>query len=318
MKKKLLIGLACLFLLVGCKSVKLDNGENAVVTFDEGGISSQELYNELKTLYGAETVTNLIDKYLLNKKYEETQEEKTYINQYVKQLKNTAKEAGTDLETYISLYYGIKDEPSLRDYLRLTYRRNKWAEDYAKENVTDKQVNQYYESYVYGNIEASQILITVDVSQNASENEKTKAESEALEKAKKIIQELKEGKDFATLAKQYSKDEATASNGGYLGTEVNDGDLPDEALSALRGLKNGSYTISPIKTSYGYHILYKTNQSDKPELNDELIDTIKTKIGEETAQTSGYVNTAMKALREQSGMKFVDTDLEKQFNKENN
>ncbi|MBR4179013.1 MAG: peptidylprolyl isomerase [Bacilli bacterium] len=317
MKKKLLLSLACLLLLAGCKDVKLENGENAVVTFTEGGISSQELYSELKTLYGAETITNLIDKYLLSKKYEETQEEKTYINQYVKQLKSTAKEAGTDLETYISLYYGLKDEPSLREYLKLTYRRNKYAEEYAKENVNNKQVNDYYKSYVYGDIEASQILITVDVSENANENDKKKADAAALEKAKKIIDELKTGKDFATLAKQYSKDEATASNGGYLGKEVNDGDLPDEALSALRGLNNGSYTLSPIKSSYGYHILYKTNQSEKPELNDELIDTIKTKIGEETAQTSGYVNTAMKSLREQNDMKFIDTDLEKQFNKSN-
>ena len=248
MKKKLLLSLACLLLLAGCKDVKLENGENAVVTFTEGGISSQELYSELKTLYGAETITNLIDKYLLSKKYEETQEEKTYINQYVKQLKSTAKEAGTDLETYISLYYGLKDEPSLREYLKLTYRRNKYAEEYAKENVNNKQVNDYYKSYVYGDIEASQILITVDVSENANENDKKKADAAALEKAKKIIDELKTGKDFATLAKQYSKDEATASNGGYLGKEVNDGDLPDEALSALRGLNNGSYTLSPIKS----------------------------------------------------------------------
>ena len=44
-KKKIFFVLACVFLLAGCNNVKLTNGENAVVTFTEGGISSDELYN---------------------------------------------------------------------------------------------------------------------------------------------------------------------------------------------------------------------------------------------------------------------------------
>ena len=48
MKKKIFFVLTCVFLLAGCNNVKLTNGENAVVTFTEGGISSDELYNSLK------------------------------------------------------------------------------------------------------------------------------------------------------------------------------------------------------------------------------------------------------------------------------
>ena len=47
MKKTFLL-LLSLFLLAGCKDVKLTNGENALVTFKEGGISSDELYQELE------------------------------------------------------------------------------------------------------------------------------------------------------------------------------------------------------------------------------------------------------------------------------
>ena len=54
MKKKIFFVLACVFLLAGCNNVKLTNGENAVVTFTEGGISSDELYKSLKESYGAE------------------------------------------------------------------------------------------------------------------------------------------------------------------------------------------------------------------------------------------------------------------------
>ena len=42
--KKIFLLLLSLFLLAGCKDVKLTNGENALVTFKEGGISSDELY----------------------------------------------------------------------------------------------------------------------------------------------------------------------------------------------------------------------------------------------------------------------------------
>lgn len=311
--KKVLIGLICLTLICGCKDVKLTNGENAIVTFKEGGISSDDLYKELKNQYGGQAVTDLIDKYLLNKKYEKTSEETKYIDDMIKQLKDSAKNANVSFNTYISAYYGMKDEDVLKDYLSLTYKRNQWVSDYGKKSVTDKQINEYYENEVYGDIEASQILITVDASANASDDEKKKAEEKALEKAKSIIQELKDGKDFATLAKENSKDSKTASNGGSLG-KVNDGDLAEEALDALRDLKDGSYTTTPVKSSYGYHILYRTSQDEKKALDDELKEKIRETVGAEIASESGFSAKALLALREENEMKFVDTDLENDYN----
>lgn len=317
MKKKILILIACLLLVAGCKDVKLKNGDNAIVTFEEGGISSDDLYNKLKSQYGAETLTNLIDEHLLEKKYDETTEEKDYVKQMIKSLEDAAKNAGTDLNTYISAYYNIKDEDALKEYLKLSYRRDLWKNDYAKETVTDKQINEYYKSYVYGDVEASQILITIDVKADATDEEKNKAENKAYNQAKEVISKLKKGEDFATLAKEYSKDSATNSNGGSLG-KVNDGDLAEEALNALRSLKDGSFTTTPVKSSYGYHILYRTSMDDKPELNDELKETITTKIGEEIAAEDGFLAKSLKALREQNKMEFVDTTLEKEYNKLNN
>ena len=107
MKKKILIGFICLFLVCGCKDVKLTDGKNAIVTFEEGGISSDELFSVLKSKYGASALTDLIDSYLLEKKYEETSEEKSYVNQNVKTLKEAAKEASVSLETYLQSYYNL-------------------------------------------------------------------------------------------------------------------------------------------------------------------------------------------------------------------
>ena len=315
MKKFLLIA-ACLLLVTGCKEVKLENGENAIITFKDGGISSDDFYKELKSQYGEQMITNVIDSYLLNKEYETDSEEKKYINQTIKSIKSSAESSGTTFETYINLYYGLTSEDSLKNYLSLNYKRSKWVLDYAKEAVSDKQVNQYYDNFVFGDIEASQILITVDASSSATDEEKKEAESKALAKANEIIGKLKNGEDFAKLAKEYSKDETSASNGGSLG-KVNDGDLAEEALTALRNLSDGSYTTSAVKSSYGYHILYRTSMDEKPELTDELKDEIKTTIGTEMSQEAGFGAKALLALRQKNEMKFIDTEIEDMYKSAN-
>ena len=262
MKKKILFVIACVFLLAGCNNVKLTNGENAVVTFTEGGISSDELYNSLKESYGAERLMNLIDSKLLNEKYETSTEEKSYINQTVKNTKEAAKKVNADFDLYLAYYYGLKNESEFRDYLSLNYKRSLWAEEYAEETVAEKQIKEYYETEVVGDIDASHILITVDTKDNATEEEKKTAEQKAYDKAKDIIEKLKKGEDFSKLAKEYSKDSTTASKGGSLG-KINKGDYADEVFEALKNLKDGSYSTSPVKSSYGYHIVYRTSQDKK-------------------------------------------------------
>ena len=314
MKKKIFLVLACVFLLAGCNGVKLTNGENAVVTFNEGGISSEELYKSLKEAYGAEKLMNLIDTKLLNEKYETDSTEKSYVNQAVKSTKEAAEKLNADFELYLQYYYGVSSESEFRDYLSLSYKRNLWVQDYAEEEVTEKQINQYYDEEVVGDIEASHILITVDSKEDATEKEKKEAEQKAYDKAKEVIDKLKNGEDFSKLAKEYSKDSTTADKGGSLG-KINTGDYANEVFEALKNLKDGSYSTSPVKSSYGYHIVYRTSQEDKPELNDDLTKKIRTTIGKEKANETGYSIKALKALREKNNMKFEDAELEKAFEK---
>ena len=89
--KRILLVVCCLLLITGCGNVKLKNGENAAVTFkDEEGISSDELYNELKKKNGAETLINMIDTYLLEKEYDTTSDEKDYIKEIITSVKEYA------------------------------------------------------------------------------------------------------------------------------------------------------------------------------------------------------------------------------------
>jgi len=314
MKKKLLITLCGILLLSGCGNAKLKDGDTDLVTFKEKkAISTETLYNELKETYGAETLTNLVDTYLLEDLYDTTTEENQYVKQQLKSAQEAAKSMGVATDLYLMYYYGVANEDMYEKQLRLDYKRGIYATDYAKENVTDTEINEYYEKEVFGDIEASQILISVDTSNSTTEDQKTDAKEAAKKKAQEVIKKLKAGEDFATLAQTYSDDSLTSSKGGSLG-KVNKEDVSAVIINALRNLKDGEYTTSPVEDTTGYYILYRTSQDEKAELTDELKETIINTIAEETAtNTENYKLKAMKALREKNEMDINDSKLKKAF-----
>jgi parvulin-like peptidyl-prolyl isomerase len=70
--------------------------------------------------------------------------------------------------------------------------------------------------------------------------------------ADQLYAQLKSGGNFAALAKKYSKDPGSASNGGKL--TVSKGQTVPEFDKATFALKKGELS-KPIKTQYGYHII---------------------------------------------------------------
>ncbi|MFL5980952.1 MAG: peptidylprolyl isomerase [Gaiellaceae bacterium] len=72
------------------------------------------------------------------------------------------------------------------------------------------------------------------------------------ELADSLYQQLKGGANFAQLAKRYSKDPGSASNGGKL--TVTKGQTVPEFDKTAFSLKNGELS-QPVKTQYGYHII---------------------------------------------------------------
>jgi peptidyl-prolyl cis-trans isomerase C len=73
------------------------------------------------------------------------------------------------------------------------------------------------------------------------------------EAAKKIIDELNKGADFATLAKANSKDPA-AQNGGDLGF-FKKADMVPEFADVAFALKPGQISQTPVKTQFGWHVI---------------------------------------------------------------
>ena len=316
MKKIVISMLVVLLLITGCGKVPvLSNGEEAVITLDDGAISVDELYQEMKNKYALSVLIDMLDEKILANKYPETDDEKSYISSTISQLQlyydyyyNTQY---SSFEIFIQSEYGANNTEELEEIFSLDYKRNQAIEDYAKSIVSDSEIEKYYNDKIVGNIEASHILITADYEDDATEEEKTEAEKKALEQAKEIIAKLNNGEDFATLAKEYSKD-GSASNGGALG-EFNRGDMVDEFFEAALALNVGEYSKEPVKSEYGYHIILKTAQKEKPTLESVKEEVIETLAEEKINSDDTLSYKALIELRKDSGMTIEDKDLKEQY-----
>lgn len=105
---------------------------------------------------------------------------------------------------------------------------------------------------------ASHILFEVD--QDAGEE----AEQQALAEARSVLEELRNGADFAALAEERSDDPGSASKGGDLGN-VEPGMMVEPFQRALFALEEEGALTEPVRTRFGYHII-KLTEYEPPEI----------------------------------------------------
>ena len=320
MKKKLLICLAVLGLTSGCGKVStLPNGNDALVSFSNTnlGISAGDLYSEVKSTALSKLIDMIDTKILLDKYPDKSSDADKYVNEQYDLIKTNFKDDKGKfdeeaLKEQIYAYYGITDIDKFKDIIRLNYYRTEAVNDYAKKSVTDKQIQKYYDEKVYGDISCKHILITPAVTDNMSDEDKTKADKEALQKAKDIIKKLKNGESFDDLAKEYSDDTSNKDKGGDLGY-FNTGDMLEEFEKAAFALKKGKYTTTPVKTKYGYHIILKTDEKEKPSLEDKKEEIIKTLASEAKSKDTALSINALVELRKEYGMNIEDDEMSKLY-----
>lgn len=320
MKKKLLICLAVLGLTSGCGKVStLPNGNDALVSFSNTnlGISAGDLYSEVKSTALSKLIDMIDTKILLDKYPDKSSDADKYVNEQYDLIKTNFKDDKGKfdeeaLKEQIYAYYGITDIDKFKDIIRLNYYRTEAVNDYAKKSVTDKQIQKYYDENVYGDISCKHILITPAVTDNMSDEDKTKADKEALQKAKDIIKKLKNGESFDDLAKEYSDDTSNKDKGGDLGY-FNTGDMLEEFEKAAFALKKGKYTTTSVKTKYGYHIILKTDEKEKPSLEDKKEEIIKTLASEAKSKDTALSINALVELRKEYGMNIEDDEMSKLY-----
>ncbi|RXJ99172.1 peptidylprolyl isomerase [Arcobacter sp. CECT 8986] len=173
------------------------------------------------------------------------------------------------LFTFEALKSGVENEKEFKDAL------NKIKKDLALEiwmqqqfkavQVSDKEAKDYFNKNKStfkepAILEARHILL------------KTEAD------AKKAIAKLNKAKnkkdEFIKLAKEMSTG-PTATKGGYLGKFPENRMVP-EFSKAAKELKAGEYSKSPVKTQFGYHVIYlESKTASKPLTFDKVESRIK-------------------------------------------
>jgi len=318
MKKKLLILASISLLMCGCgKVAKLSNGEDAVVTFkDNEAISVNELYEGVKESYALATLIDMIDTKILYLEYTNKDKDiKEYVENNLDSMRENFKSDDELIATFNSYYgTGFTDIKDFEDYLALNYLRNLATEDYAKSLVKEKEIKNYYKNSVVGDIEASHILITPNVTDDMTDEEKEKAEETAKKEAQDLIKKLNDGAKFADLAKEYSDDEASAKDGGALG-QFNKGDMVESFEKAAYALKVNEYTKEPVESEYGYHIILKTKEHDKKELDEIKKEIIETLADEKLRNDATISIDALSNLRKEYDFEITDDELASQYRK---
>lgn len=303
--------LAVVLGITGCgKKADLDDNKTAV-SLKDSKITATEYYNEIKKSNISKLV-DMIDHKLFDEKYKSNEEEDKSVKEQINQIKSSYEDEATFLNV-IKQYFGVNSEEELEDMLRLEYKRNEAVEDYVKEDLSDKEIENYYNDNIYGDIKASHILIKPNVKSNATDAEKEKAEKKAKAEAEKIINKLNKGEDFAKLAKEYSDDTANASKGGDLGY-FNSDDMDENFWDAAKKLEKDAYSKEPVKSQYGYHIILKVDQKEKPKLKDVKDDIKSTLANAKLKNNSTLHYESLIKIREENKIKWNDDELEKQYN----
>ncbi|BAN49414.1 SurA N-terminal domain-containing protein [Metapseudomonas resinovorans] len=173
-------------------------------------------------------------------------------------------------------------EKQTRDFATLTLKA-----DPAAVSVSDDEIKAYYEAHIDQFMSPEQVVIEYVELKKAAFFDQVEAKDEDLQalyqkeignlaeqrqaahilvevsdklnedqakaKIEQIKQRLEKGEDFAALAKEFSDDSGSASNGGDLGY-AGQGVYEPAFEEALYALKQGEVS-APVRTQYGWHLI---------------------------------------------------------------
>jgi peptidyl-prolyl cis-trans isomerase C len=182
----------------------------------------------------------------------------------------------------------LGDRPEVKR--RITFDRNRllmeaMLQDAGKAAVSDAELHKVYDDAIKQmpneeEVHARHILVPTE------------------DEAKSILADLKKGADFATLAKEKSKDPG-AADGGDLGYFTKDQMVPEFSEVAFK-LDKGQLS-DPVKTQFGWHIIKVEDKRVKPT---PTFDQVKSQI--ETYVTHRAQAALVEKLRSAANIERMD------------
>ena len=231
------IAAAAIFLLIG-----MNKGE-AVATVNGTPIEKEALYGQMLKTGGTEALDGMISDEIIRQ-----EAEKADINV-------TKEEIDAEMAVYEENYGGAEGLAAAIETSGMA------VEDLENEIETFLKI----EKLIGPDIEITEEAIQTYFDENkaslgqSAEVEASHILTETKEKADEVAKKLADGGDFAELAAEYSIDEATAKNGGKLGS-FGEGEMAAEFEQAAFSMEPGDVS-DPVETEFGFHIIKVTGKT---------------------------------------------------------
>ncbi|MGH0777985.1 peptidylprolyl isomerase PrsA [Bacillus cereus] len=253
------------------------SSSDKIVTSKAGDITKDEFYEQMKTQAGKQVLNNMVMEKVLIKNY------KVEDKEVDKKYDEMKKQYGDQFDTLLK-QQGIKEE-TLKTGVRAQLAQEKAIE----KTITDKELKDNYKP----EIKASHILVKDEAT------------------AKKVKEELGQGKSFEELAKQYSEDTGSKEKGGDLGF-FGAGKMVKEFEDAAYKLKKDEVS-EPVKSKFGYHIIKVTDIKEPEKSFEQSKADIKKEIVQKKAQDGEFMNDLMMKEIKKADVKVDDKDLKDLF-----
>jgi peptidyl-prolyl cis-trans isomerase C len=178
-----------------------------------------------------------------------------------------------------------------KEYWQRRGLRDAYFEQIIANSVDDKEAKAFYDENIGSQkpedeVKARHILV------------------DSKEKAQEVAQKIKQGTDFAELAKQYSGDPGSKDQGGDLGFFVR-GQMVPQFEEAAFNLKPGEVS-EPFETQFGWHIVkVDTRRERKVPPFEAIKDRLKGAVIHYKAQQ------IVLDLRSKAKIEYVDADIRK-------
>ncbi|MBM6646958.1 peptidylprolyl isomerase PrsA [Bacillus mycoides] len=273
--KKAMLALAATS-VIALSACGTSSSSDKVVTSKAGDITKEEFYTQMKQTAGKQVLNNMVMEKVLIKNYKVDDKE---VDKKYDEMK---KQVGDQFDTLMK-QQGLKEE-TVKNGVRASLAQ----EQAIGKTITDKELKENYKP----EIKASHILVKDEAT------------------AKKVKEELGQGKSFEELAKQYSEDTGSKEKGGDLGY-FTAGKMVKEFEDAAYKMKKDEVS-EPVKSQFGYHIIKVTDIKEQKPF-DEVKGDIKKELVQKKAQDAQFMNDLMMKEIKKADVKVDDKDLKDLF-----
>lgn len=279
-----------LSLLVNKHNVELKDGDYVVASIKNHEITSNDIYDSLKSSSGLTATLDKIDNLILNEMYKLSKDDEKKINENIKEMYELYENSYGYSKKEFLTENNFSSEDAFKKYMTEDYLKELYYHDYLKEKITEKDIDKYYDKYVFG--EKKVYLYSSG----------TKSDLD------KINKYLKNKKDYDYISKHAG--DVVCEDLGYVDFRSN---IDKELLTTIKNTKKGKYSgIVEIET-YGYVIVYVDDSKkteSKEDMKDDIIEAI---IKEKDQENSNGYYQAFVDLRRKNEIKFYDDELSKYY-----